>query len=111
MSRQVWSLWHVWQWPSCLYQTWMPFLEEKVTNAWVLKCGLYPERKPLVVFRVCISMWFSFAASVSASDILRLAVFMALWTVWRVTLSSLAMLASCCPLLFSPHIMRCFEVR
>jgi len=37
---QVWSCSQFLQSPSCLYQTWMPVLAEKVTMAFVLKCVL-----------------------------------------------------------------------
>ncbi len=34
---QLWSCSQFWQSPSCLYQTWMPVLAEKVTMVLVLK--------------------------------------------------------------------------
>lgn len=60
---------------------------------------------------VWTSILFIFAVSSNASPIFVLAVSRAWWIVWRVTFNCLAMLASCCPLVFRSHIIFCLGVK
>lgn len=83
--------------PSCLYQTWMPFLVEKVIKVLVLKWELYPSKKPFTGSMVWILILFIFAVSSSDSAIFKCAMSKALCIVCRLTWSSRAMLASCSP--------------
>ena len=97
VSLQVCSCSQFWQSPSCLYQTWMPVLAEKVTMALVLKCVLYPVSTPVAGFTVSILILLILAISSRESWTFAFAMPSALWTVCRVTFSFLATLASASP--------------